>query len=448
MAPDGRVAAKSHQKTPRREKRPSSVHSAKSGKPESSDDLELGAYPIFEEGAAFTRAPMDLPVQLGVTTPIEDPSGKALFSFHSALRRAETGKGQARIVFYGASHVASDYFTGYLRQKLQARFGEAGTGFVLPAKPWPWYRNAGIAYDPSRGWNAIRVKEKARKDDRYGLAGVALEATRRRSAFAAIRTRPNGSLSGSANRFELYYLKQPNGGKIQLSVDQSVTRRISTASDRVETGYELIETSDGPHRFEVKTFSDGVVRLFGVAVENNKPGVLLDTLGIPGARAVYQLFWNDVLYREHLRKRRPDLVVLSYGTNESGDKDFPIENYEDELRKVVSRIREVVPEASCLLLSPSDRPERVATGVFEPRPRTAQVIDAQRRVARDFSCGFFDMVACTGGPMSMVAWAAATPAYGASDHVHFTAIGYQRIGELLLQALLANYPENAASPFE
>jgi lysophospholipase L1-like esterase len=387
---------------------------------------------------------MDQPVQLGIATPIEDPSGKALSAFYSALRRAETGAGQARIVFYGASHVASDYFTGYLRQKLQARFGEAGTGFVLPAKPWPWYRNAGIAFDPSRGWNAIRVMEKARREGRYGLAGVALEATKRRSAFAAIRTRPNGSLSGHANRFELYYLKQPNGGKVQLSVDKVVKSRFSTASNSVKTGYELIETSDGPHRYEVKTFADGVVRLFGVAVENDKPGVVLDTLGIPGARAVYQLFWDDAIYREHLRKRRPDLVVLAYGTNETGDKDFPIENYEQELRKVVTRVREVAPDASCLLISPSDRPERVDTGGFEPRPRTAQVIDAQRRVARDFLCGFFDMVACTGGPMSMVTWAAATPAYGASDHVHFTAIGYQRIGELLLQALLASYPENAA----
>jgi lysophospholipase L1-like esterase len=408
------------------------------------DDQYLLADSIYEEGAAFSRAPMDLPVQLGIATPIEDPSGQALSSFHSALRRAETGAGQARIVFYGASHVASDYFTGYLRQKLQARFGEAGTGFVLPAKPWPWYRNAGIAFDPSRGWNALWVKEKARKKDRYGLAGVALEATERRSAFAAIRTRPNGPLSGSANRFEIYYLKQPNGGKIRLSVDQVVTRMISTASKSVETGYESIETSNGPHRFEVRTFADGVVRLFGVAVENDKPGVLLDTLGIPGARATYHLFWDDAIYREHLRKRRPDLVVIAYGTNESGDKDFPIENYEEELRKVVARIREVVPEASCLLVSPSDRPERVATGGFEPRPRTAQIIDVQRRVATDFSCGFFDLVACTGGAMSMVAWAAATPAYGASDHVHFTAIGYQRIGELLLQALLANYPEDAA----
>jgi len=33
---------------------------------------------------------------------------------------------QARIVFYGASHVAADIYTEVVRTRLQTRFGEAG----------------------------------------------------------------------------------------------------------------------------------------------------------------------------------------------------------------------------------------------------------------------------------------------------------------------------------
>ena len=397
--------------------------------------------PAVEGEAAFSTAPMDLPVQLGFATEIEDESGGALSAFHAALLRAENGEGQARVVFYGASHTASDFLTGYLRQQLQARFGEAGPGFVLPAEAWRWYRHSGIDFEPSRGWKTLKVTEEAVKGDFYGLAGAALEAAPRRPAFAALRTRPNGPLSGSAGRFELFLLKQPKGGQIEIAIDGEKPRRISTGSDKLETAYELIEVADGPHRLEIKAMGNGPVRIFGVAIESDKPGVVLDTLGIPGARARYHLLWNDEIYREHLQRRRPDLMVLAYGTNETGDDDVPIESYESELRKVVARIRETVPGASCLLVGPSDRPERIDKSTLGPRPRTAQLIEVQRRVARDYSCGFFDLVHCMGGPMSMVAWASAIPPYGGTDLVHFTRRGYERIGELLLQALLANYSE-------
>src|SRR5262249_15043498 len=127
------------------------------------------------------------------------------------------------------------------------------------------------------------------------------------------------------------------------------------------------------------------------------------------------------LYREHLRHRNPDFIVLAYGTNESGD-DEPLDQYEDALRRVVARIVETVPAASCLLIGPSDRPVRVGSDLFEDRPRTAQVIQVQRRIAFEFGCGFFDLVAFQGGPLSMLEWVAADPPYGAHDYVHFTRL--------------------------
>jgi lysophospholipase L1-like esterase len=66
-------------------------------------------------------------------------------------------------------------------------------------------------------------------------------------------------------------------------------------------------------------------------------------------------------------------------------------------------------------------------------------VDVQRRVAKELGCGFFDLVRFMGGPMSMVQWAAAAPAFGARDHIHFTARGYQRLGEVLHAALLEGY---------
>jgi lysophospholipase L1-like esterase len=383
---------------------------------------------------------------LGDATPVEDPSGRALADFHAALHRTQVGQEQTRIVFYGASHVASDLFTGALRQRLQHRFGEAGAGFVLPAQPWRYYRNAGVHFEQSRGFVAFRIKERSPQAGVYGLAGAALDARRNKPGLGAITTRENGGLLGYASRFELFYMKQPGGGHLSVSIDGQRSHRLATASKRVEPGYESLKAPDGPHRVELRTAGDGPVRVFGLALERDRPGVILDTLGIPGTRARDHLYWDDAFYREHLARRRPDLIVLAYGTNESGDDDAPVAQYEADLRRVVERARAVAKGASCLLIGPSDRPLRGDDGSFGPRPLTDQIIDVQRRVSIDLGCGFFDLRRFMGGPMSMLRWVAAEPAFGTSDYVHFTQAGYERLAAVLYDALLQGFEDASPRP--
>jgi lysophospholipase L1-like esterase len=380
---------------------------------------------------------------LGGPTPIEDPSGHALDALHAALHRVQDDQAQARIVFYGASHVASDQFTGALRQLLQHRFGEAGPGFVVPGKPWRWYRNAGITIEQSRGFRASRIVERSPEAGIYGLAGVAMDAGGK-GALAAIATRGNGGLSGRVSRFELYYLKQPKGGHLQVFIDGKRVQRLSTAAQSKEPAYADWKAPDGAHHFELRAERDGAVRVFGVALERDQPGVILDTLGVPGSRVRDQLYWDDAVYREHLARRHPDMVVLSYGTNESGDDDVPIDQYEAHLRRVLTRVREVAKDASCLLIGPSDRPLRNDDdGSFADRPLTQAIAQSQRKISAEFGCGFFDLQRFMGGPMSMLRWVGAVPPLGTADYVHFTQAGYERLGAVLNDDLLAGFEASA-----
>jgi lysophospholipase L1-like esterase len=371
--------------------------------------------------------------ELGEPISIEDPSGRALDAFHAALRRAEAGEDQARVLLYGASHVAADMFPDVLRDRLQARFGDAGHGFVLPARVWRHYRHQDVDVDsPWRSWTRLRVPTRDRDETLLGLAGMAVE-TEAAGAWGRVEL---GSTRTS--RFELYTLRRPGGGSAVVRIDDQRVRRIRTRGSAVEPGYEVFTVSDGPHTFEVRAVGDGPVRFFGVAAEREVPGVVVDTLGINGARARSHLRWDADLHRAHLRRRRPDLVVLAYGTNESGDIHRRIERYERTLRQVVGRIRETVPEASCVLIGPSDRPVQRGPELYE-RPRTAAIIAVQRRVAAEAGCGFFDLVAFSGGPMSIVDWAENDPPYAQEDLVHFNARGYRRLGEVLHDALLEGY---------
>ena len=404
------------------------------------------AEPAIAGASAVTTLLGDVPLDehgnpvLGQEIPIHDPSGWAMQPFLRALARAAAGEGQARVVVYGASHVASDSWTWVLRRTLQERFGDAGHGFILPAQPWRHYRHHDVSVESSqRLWTTRRHTISQREPGMYGLAGVAVE-TAQRGAWGRLDTGEH-----TASRFELWFLRQPEGGTLDVRIDDRHVRRVSTASAEASAGYELFTLPDAHHTFEVRARGDGPVTVFGVSVEREVPGVIVDALGINGARAAAQLMWDATLHAEHLRRRMPDLVALAYGTNESGDDDQPIETYETELRRVVARVRETVPTSSCLLIGPSDRPVVNRDGTFTERPRTAAIIEVQRRVATDYGCGFFDMVAFGGGPLHMVQWAAIDPAWAQDDYVHYTSRAYQRLGAVVSTALLDGYPGPFAS---
>src|SRR3974390_2024028 len=102
-----------------------------------------------------------------------DDSNGALDSFYKALLRTEKGAPGAvtRIVHYGDSPTTADLITGDVRAMLQQRFGDAGHGFILAAKPWAWYQHRGVGLSDS-GWIAVPASRYGVRDGFFGLGGV------------------------------------------------------------------------------------------------------------------------------------------------------------------------------------------------------------------------------------------------------------------------------------
>ncbi len=374
--------------------------------------------------------------ELGRFVSIEDPGGKALSRFHDALRRAEKGKGRARILFYGDSHIARDRYPGIIRRELQERFGDGGSGFVPIVAPFTHYRHEDLVIAPLGDWKRLRILGRARPGP-CGVFGIAAEAEDEAVGF--VRHKRRSGLGSRATHYDLFYLKQPGGGTMEVRIDGGEPRVIPTAGKSSRLGFELIKVRDGAHELRVRTLGKGPVRLFGASVERYRPGVIVDTLGIPGARARHQLPWSPSVQRAHLRRLAPDLFVLAYGTNESGSQRYPIKVYERDLRTLVERIKASLPRASCLLVGPSDLPEKQDDGTWAPRARTLEIAKIQRHIAAELGCGFFDTVAFMGGHGSMPAWVEHDPPLAREDYVHFTREGYERLAAVLGKALLEGY---------
>jgi lysophospholipase L1-like esterase len=242
-----------------------------------------------------------------------------------------------------------------------------------------------------------------------------------------------------SGRYEIAFLAQPRGGKFGVHVDGEQIAVVDTRAESPGPGFHTFELPAGHHAIEVRPRGNGEVRLFGITIEREDPGVVVDTLGIAGTRAANMLRWNEEVWSAAVRRRNPDLWVMFYGTNEAMDTDQPIDAYRADLVAVIERFRRAAPDASCLLMGPGDFPIEIEEGVYVPRPRLLQIVEVQRSVAAEKGCGFWSAIEFMGGPGSMHTWVSSSPRMASADHIHFTKRGYVRIGMALTDALMVDF---------
>jgi lysophospholipase L1-like esterase len=355
--------------------------------------------------------------------------------------------GRVRLSFYGASHTASDWWSGAIRRTLQDRWGDLGHGFILPAALYRGYRGADVNVCRSAGWRSDFIgKRNGRDDGKLGFAGMSVSSSDP-SDFGWVETTHVNPHGRKVAWFDVYALGQPDGGSYLVSVDGGKARTVRTAQTEQGLLITRITVPDGGHRLTLAPLGDGTVRLLGVSMERDGPGALIDTLGIRGRQARDWLRWDEQLLVEGWRSLRPDLVVLAYGTNEANDSNYGMEAYQNDLDAVLSKFRAGLPEVPCILVGPSDR-GRKKNGAYSVWDRTAPIAQIQRETAPRYGCAFYDLQAATGGRGSMIAWRFTEPALAASDLIHFTKPGYEWLAQRFLAAIdsLAGDPRLAPRP--
>jgi lysophospholipase L1-like esterase len=200
---------------------------------------------------------------------------------------------------------------------------------------------------------------------------------------------------------------------------------------------------NGPHRLTLETVGNGETRLFGVALENGDRGVQYDSLGVNGAYiGLLANYIDPDHWSEQLRHRRPDLVIIGYGANESQFERLPMDQYERDTKEVIRRIRGALPGISILFIGPMDRGARGAGGSIITRPMIPRLISYQRRIAAETGCAFFDTFTAMGGEGTVDLWDKAKPKLMGGDLTHPTAQGAEIVGTLIYDALIDAYEKH------
>lgn len=363
---------------------------------------------------------------------IEGPGTLApFFAALDALGEARAGAAPTvRLSVLGDSHTAADYFTGRLRSRLQATYGDGGPGLVLPARPWRGYPHEGLAQDFGRRWPAASLRG-AEPSPWVGLTGAALEIPEGerlvlRGAFGGFALQVLG-----AEGLEPRVLPaEPGEGEPADTGALALRERLRLPLGAPGLLRVLQPEAPGPWSALVVSLAPGL-RLLGVDLASGRGGVVVDELGLNGAELQDLERWDPDLRRALLAEARPDLLVLAYGTNDLGRKDLDGPAYRARAAALLRTLR-AESGAPVLLVGPLDRLGRRRRGQnFRAGSRT--VVAAMRQACADAGCAFWDAKAAMGGDGSIQRWRGRRLAQ--RDLVHLTGPGYQRLGDLLLQAL-------------
>lgn len=366
--------------------------------------------------------------------PLEAAGSAGLAAFRRSLGRVTERRAGAlaRIAVFGDSHVACDLFTGALRRRLQARFGDGGHGFVLLGTTWSLYRPMDVLRGASPAFATRRLRPRDRVPFRFGL-GSAVSTSRGPGALTWVETTASGPVGHSADRLELLYERAPGAGRMRVMLDGVQQAIVDTAAPQVAAGHHVIQASDAGHRMVVEALGPGPVTVYGAVLERGGPGVVVDALGVPALASTNLLSSDETLLREHLRERAPDLLVYAFGTNDVRWEGTDLSTYRRDVAKMLRRLRGGAPDASCLVLGPIDRVHNPGDGTWVAS--LEDIVARQRGAAADVGCAFWDQRAAMGGEGSMARWMRPRPRWTLRDGIHLSALGYDALAGALADVI-------------
>ncbi len=268
---------------------------------------------------------------------------KTLDHFYEALLQG----GPVRVLHYGDSPTTGDLITADARALFQKQFGDGGAGFVLIAKPWAWYFHRGVDMDSSN-WTIDVAGDTQIRDGLHGLGGASFQGSP--GAVA------NFTVKDHQRTAEVAFLEQPEGGTFSFAADGIELGRVETAAETSgempRAAWKAFELPEGSKKFTVRVES-GRVRLYGVEFSKGRPGVLYSSLGVNGANiTLLGHAFNGAHWTAQLHHYKPDLVVLAYGTNESGFPKFVDSTWAGEMKAVV----QAAASGAARRVDPADEP--------------------------------------------------------------------------------------------
>jgi lysophospholipase L1-like esterase len=359
----------------------------------------------------------------------------AMDGFYRAVGKSKQGTlaRSVRVSWYGDSVIATDAIPGRLRARLQTELGDGGPGFIYIMPPHRFNEHGAITRSQSGTWYTHSISTMQTADGLYGPGGSTTESSGARSTIALV--------SGKVDEAELYYLAQPGGGTATVTADGASVITADTSAEARSPGWAHSDIAGGAAKLEIGT--KGKTRLFGIDLENAR-GAVVDNLGVVSVNVKSFANNDPAHWKAELAHRGADLVMIMIGANEAewlGPHDQDTKDYQAHYEQVLAIVRAARPDASCLVVSPTDQAE-AKDGAYPSRPVMPVLVAAQERAAKAQGCAFYSTYKWMGGKGSASKWFA--KGWVGSDFQHLSKKGADKLADAVFDALMAGYQGYAA----
>jgi lysophospholipase L1-like esterase len=360
------------------------------------------------------------------------------------------------ILHIGDSHTSADFLTGELRRRLQKTYGNGGSGYVTAGRPHIGVLSSTLKIAVSSGWS-YHALQRSEDIGEFWMSG-----------FNTVASKAGETLSFTADKpetfdvIEIEAIRRPGGGAFDIKVDGALEGSFDLAGEKVEPVVVRLVPDHGPTNkvrdITLTTKSDGIVSVSSVAIYNTRSGLIYDSVGYPGATIDILNKLDEHLFESGLRRLKPQIVILSFGSNEAANASLDPAAYTRKYERVIAKVRTALPDAAIVLIGPPEAEELPAhckdkareeavcrPGVasasaeaceWKRLPKLDAVREAQRKIAERGGLVYWNWASIMPNECGADRWRAATPSLMAKDHLHFTIAGYKKSATAFLDTLV------------
>jgi len=345
--------------------------------------------------------------------------------FFEALDNASTTS--VHVMHYGDSQIEGDRITGYLRSMFQKRFGGGGPGLLPLRQPISAMHVQQSLSDSITMYYAGGMMGNRAPHKRYGaMAQVAQVSTRDTLVFMA------KSLRGKDFRRITVF---GTGVDTTLSVGiQEEIQQFAPTQEMQSVSFDL-----GGRRNTVTMQISGRGEIYGVNI-SDPTGVSVTNLPLRGSDGTFFSRIDPPAIKSMLKQLNTRMVIMEFGGNALPmiSDSASVNRWCGYFKAQIGYVRRMLPQAVVLVIGPADMSTKVH-GELQTHPMLPYLVEKMRESTTSAGAAFWDMYSVMGGYNSMIAWVGHKPTWAASDYVHFTKRGADRISEVLWESLMVYY---------
>lgn len=355
----------------------------------------------------------------------------------------EKSKKTAHILHYGDSQIEGDRITGYLRHKMQKRFGGSGNGLVAADK---LAESFAVNQEITGNWKRYNIfgrRDSNLTHRNYGAMGTF-------SRFAPLEMQIDTpiyeasidfSRSNIAYRNDRYYNKVKlfygNCRKPVLAEVYADGKLVHFNKLSTEKSMQVKEwyLKKSPKELSIKFTGKDSPDIYGISLENTT-GIVVDNIPMRGASgtnftSIYYSSFSKMFYMLNVR-----MVILEYGGNAIPyiKTEQGIKNYCNSFYKQLKLFKKLNNRIPIIVIGPADMAQNI-DGEFVSYPMLMPLIEEMKAVTKKAGYIYWDMFEAMGGENSMPAWVNADPPLAAKDYIHFSHKGAKIIAEKFYEAL-------------